>query len=55
MIDARLSDLIKEYFDVRVIEVAHAWEWSEALELMGCGYADIFISRCRMMPELDGF
>ena len=52
--DARLSDLIKEYFDGEGYEVAHAWNGREALELMAADMPDIIILDV-MMPELDGF
>lgn len=52
--DARLSDLIKEYFDGEGYEVAHAWNGREALELMAVDMPDIVILDV-MMPELDGF
>ena len=52
--DARLSDLIKEYFDGEGYEVVHAWNGREALELMANDMPDIVILDV-MMPELDGF
>lgn len=52
--DARLSDLIKEYFDGEGYEVAHAWNGREALEFMAEEMPDIVILDV-MMPELDGF
>lgn len=52
--DARLSDLIKEYFDGEGYDVVHAWNGREALEMMAADMPDIVILDV-MMPELDGF
>lgn len=52
--DARLSDLIKDYFVGEGYEVSHAWNGREALALMAQDTPDIVILDV-MMPELDGF
>lgn len=52
--DARLSDLIKEYFTGEGYDVVHAWNGREALDLMAADMPDIIILDV-MMPELDGF
>ncbi|ADZ91765.1 response regulator transcription factor [Marinomonas mediterranea] len=52
--DARLSELVKEYFDGEGYEVTHAWNGREALDCMAMEMPDIVILDV-MMPELDGF
>lgn len=52
--DARLSDLVKEYFDGEGYEVTHAWNGQEALDYMEKERPDIVILDV-MMPVLDGF
>lgn len=52
--DARLSDLIKDYFVGEGYEVSHAWNGREALAMMAQETPDIVILDV-MMPELDGF
>ncbi|SBS33095.1 Transcriptional regulatory protein YycF [Marinomonas aquimarina] len=52
--DARLSDLVKEYFDGEGYEVTHAWNGQEALDYMEQDRPDIVILDV-MMPVLDGF
>lgn len=52
--DARLSELIKEYFNGEGYEVVHAWNGREAIELIGKEVPDVVILDV-MMPELDGF
>lgn len=52
--DARLSDLVKEYFDGEGYEVTHAWNGQEALSFMEQDRPDIVILDV-MMPVLDGF
>ncbi|TDO99037.1 response regulator transcription factor [Marinomonas balearica] len=52
--DARLSELIKEYFDGEGYDVTHAWNGREALDCMAQEMPDIVILDV-MMPELDGF
>ena len=52
--DARLSDLVKEYFDGEGYEVTHAWNGQEALDYMKQDRPDIVILDV-MMPVLDGF
>jgi two-component system, OmpR family, response regulator CpxR len=52
--DARLSELIKEYFNGEGYEVIHAWNGREAIELMNQASPDVVILDV-MMPELDGF
>lgn len=52
--DARLSDLVKEYFDGEGYEVTHVWNGQEALDYMEQDRPDIVILDV-MMPVLDGF
>ena len=52
--DARLSDLVKEYFDGEGYEVIHVWNGQEALDHMEQERPDIVILDV-MMPVLDGF
>ncbi|MCZ2723086.1 response regulator transcription factor [Marinomonas sp. 15G1-11] len=52
--DARLSELIKEYFNGEGYDVIHAWNGREAIELLNQSSPDVVILDV-MMPELDGF
>ncbi|MCV2403094.1 response regulator transcription factor [Marinomonas sp. C2222] len=52
--DARLSDLIKDYFEGEGYDVSHAWNGREALDMLSDCAPDLVILDV-MMPELDGF
>lgn len=52
--DARLSDLVKDYFDGEGYQVTHVWNGQEALDYMEHDRPDIVILDV-MMPVLDGF
>ena len=52
--DARLSDLIKEYFTGEGYEVLHAWNGVEAIDILAKQSPDL-VNLDVIMPELEGF